>query len=414
MKKIIFHIDVNSAYLSWSAIWNLQHGSDVDLRTIPSIVGGDPENRHGIVLAKSSPAKKYGIVTGETLFSALSKCPNLKIVKPRYSIYIKASDSMVKIFEQYSPIIERYSVDECFLDMGQISRKKASIKAKEIKDRIENELGFTVNIGIGENKLCAKMASDFKKPNMIHTLYPEEIKDKMWPLPIEDLFMVGQQFSKKLRNINIKTIGDIANTNPKYLENHFKKYGIMIYNFSNGIDESIVHKDGTVAAKGLGNSTTLPFDVLDKNSCYDTIYSLLETLVKRLKESGKNTSCICVYYTSNKFITRRKQKTFSIPTDSKNFIKKQCIMLFNDIYKNEAVRKIGISFSSLSSNNIKQLSFLDYQEEIKNENLNTVIDSIRNKFGNTSIVKGNFVNSQIDSFCGGVNDGDYVFMNSRL
>lgn len=414
MGNIIFHIDVNSAFLSWSAVWNLQHGSEIDLRKIPSIVGGDPENRHGIVLAKSTPAKKFGIVTGETLFSALAKCPSLTIIKPRYSLYVEASHAMVKLLEKYSPIIERYSIDECFLDMGEISREYALKLAHEIKDRINRELGFTVNIGIGNNKLCAKMASDFTKPDRVHTLYPEEISKKMWPLPVEDLFMVGAKFSRKLRNINLRTIGDVASANPEFLYERFMKYGMMLYNFANGIDSSPVHREGSIEAKGIGNSTTLPFDLTEKISCYNTIASLLETTHKRLREAGKLTSCISVYYTDSKFITKRRQRTLHSPTDSFDFIKQNCIQLFDEIYTGESVRKIGISLTSLSGNEIRQLSFMDIEKTEKEEAVTKVIDDIREKFGAESLIKANHLSSEVDSYLGGVNDGDYVYMKGNL
>ena len=414
MENIIFHIDVNSAYLSWTAVWNLQHGSKLDLRTVASIVGGDPENRHGIVLAKSTLAKKFGIVTGETLFSALAKCPSLTIVKPSYSIYVNASNSMVELLERYSPIIERYSIDECFLDMGNIPRIEAIRIAHEIKNRIENELGYTVNIGIANNKLCAKMASDFTKPNKVHTLFPEEIEKKMWPLPVEELFMVGSQFAKKLRNINLRTIGDIAKSNPEFLLNRFMKYGMMIYNFANGIDSTPVHPEGTIEAKGIGNSTTLPFDLTNVESCYNTITSLLETTHKRLKDANKLTSCISVYYTNSKFITKRRQRTFQIPTDSFDFIKNQCFQLFDEIYTKESVRKIGISLTSLSSNEIRQLSFIDIDKLEKEETVTKIIDEIREKYGNDSLIKANHLNSEVESFSGGINDGDYIYMKGSL
>ncbi len=173
--RTIFHIDVNSAYLSWEASYALQHGSPIDLRTIPSIVGGNQSKRHGIVLAKSIPAKAFNILTGETVYSAFQKCPELVMISPNYERYIKASDAMVSLVKEYSPDIQRYSIDEVFLDYSN-GHDHWLDTAYIIKDRIEKELGFTVNIGIGGNKLLAKMASDFKKPNNVHTLFSYEMR----------------------------------------------------------------------------------------------------------------------------------------------------------------------------------------------------------------------------------------------
>lgn len=211
-KKIVMHVDANSAYLSWSATSRLQHGDSLDLREIPSVVGGDPETRHGIVLAKSIPAKEYHIETGETLFTAKLKCPELVIIPPNYHLYHQCSDAMVEILREYSPVVQRFSIDECFLDFtGMELLAKDPIKtAHELKDQIKRELGFTVNIGISTNKLLAKMGGDLKKPDMVHTLFSEEIAAKMWPLPISDLFMVGRATTKKLMDRGIRTIGDLA------------------------------------------------------------------------------------------------------------------------------------------------------------------------------------------------------------
>lgn len=414
MERIIFHVDVNSAYLSWSAVWDLQHGATEDIRLVPSIVGGDPENRHGIVLAKSTPAKKYGIVTGETLFSALTKCPSLKIVPPRYSVYMKASNAMVEILESYSPVIERYSIDECFMDMGNISREAALDTAYEIKEKIFKELGFTVNIGIAENKLCAKMASDFQKPDKIHTLYPEEIETKLWPLDIGELFMVGPKTALKLMDMNIKTIGQLANSDPKFISDRFMKFGMMIYMYANGIDSTEVHCEGTVPVKGMGNSTTLPRDIYTREECHKTILSLLETLIPRLREGKFLTGCIGVHYTSGAFRSKRRQRKIANPTDSIQFAAEICKMLFDEIWEEEPVRKIGITFTALSSAEVVQLSLLDYEESARNEKIDNTIGDIRKKFGDESLVRATFVSSEIKSFAGGVDDKDYVFMNSNL
>lgn len=414
MEPIILHVDVNSAYLAWSAVWDLSHGAALDLRTVPAIVGGDPENRHGIVLAKSSPAKEYGIVTGESLFSALAKCPSLVIVPPRYRVYMQASDALVEILSRYSPVLERYSIDECFLDMGQLERAQAMAAAESIRCTVRAELGFTVNVGIGTNKLSAKMASDFTKPDRVHTLYPEEVPGKLHPLPIEDLFMVGPALAKKLRNMNLKTIGDLARCDRKFLDVRFGKIGMVIWNFAWGRDASRVNPEGSLEAKGMGNSTTLPRDIQDAEACHKTILSLLETLVPRLRAAGFHTTCIAVHYTTADFKTRRHQKQLQNQTDSITFIYEIATRLFDAIWEGQPIRKIGVSFTRLKSSQVVQLSMLDLEKTQKLERLDDAVAGIRERFGDESLIRGSFVASETKAFSGGVDEPGYKFMNSNL
>lgn len=414
MEKIIFHVDVNSAYLSWSAVWDLQHGKALDIRTIPAIVGGDPQSRHGIVLAKSIPSKKYGIKTGETLFSALVKCPELKIVPPRYSVYMKASEAMVEILREYSPLIERYSIDECFMDMSHLTRENAFDTATKLKDRIYEELGFSVNVGISTGKLLAKMASDLKKPNRVHTLYREEIQEKMWPLPVEDMFMVGPHTAEKLRNMNINTIGDLARTNPDFLYARFKKHGYVISAYARGMDSSLVRNEGTVEMKGMGNSTTLPFDFTDKVSCHNVLLSIGETLVPRLRAAERLTKTVAIHIRTTDFASFSMQTTLSFATDSTSHLMSIACELFDELWNGEPVRHLGISFSQLQDKHIQQLSLFKDSREVKNKSIDSVIDMLRKRFGDESVIRATFVNSPVKAFSGGIEEKDYIFMNSYL
>ena len=323
--NIIFHIDVNSAYLSWTAVSNLQKGEEIDLRNIPSVIGGDVNSRHGIVLAKSIPAKKYKISTGETLYSALQKCPGLIIQPPNYKLYMQCSNAMVELLREYSPKIQRYSVDECFLDATHM-RENYYEKAVEIKNRIENELGFTVNIGISSNKLLAKMASDFQKPNKIHTLFKEEIKKKMWPLPVEDLFMAGRATVKKLHKLNIYTIGELANYDLDILLNIFNSHGKVIYNYANGIDESTVRDRNYIEIKGMGNSTTIAYDVDTKEESYKILLSLVENTAARVRENKSLCQVVSVKIKNKDLISYSRQKKIVVPTDCTKVI-------FNEVKK---------------------------------------------------------------------------------
>lgn len=226
MGKVIFHVDVNSAFLSWEAVHRIHHlGATVDLRDEVSAVGGDMAMRHGIILAKSIPAKRYKIQTGESITEALQKCPHLKLVPPHYDLYKRCSRALMDVLRQYSDCVEQYSMDEAFLDMSgtELLWGPAEQTADRIRRQIKEELRFTVNIGISENKLLAKMASDFRKPDRVHTLWKEEIREKMWPLPVSDLFFVGRATSRKLHNMGIYTIGDLASADPSMLKGHLKK-----------------------------------------------------------------------------------------------------------------------------------------------------------------------------------------------
>lgn len=278
MSSIIFHIDVNSAYLSWTAVEKLKNGSEIDLRKIPSIIGGNQASRHGVVLAKSIPAKKYGVRTGEPVANALRKCATLVIEPPDHKMYRQYSQRLMEFLKGYTPEIEQVSVDECYMDFTGIAYRFSGpvTAAEEIKERVRETFGFTVNIGISSNKLLAKMASDFEKPDKVHTLFPDEVKEKMWPLPVSELYMAGRASVEVLEKLEIRTIGDLARMNPQLLELHMKSHGRMLWEFANGITHSKVEKEQT-QAKGIGNSTTLSQDVVSEEEAQKVLLMLAES-----------------------------------------------------------------------------------------------------------------------------------------
>lgn len=235
MERKILHVDVNNAFLSWTAVDMLEHGSTIDIRTIPAIIGGDESQRHGIVLAKSPIAKQFEIKTGEPIYFARKKCPNIQIFKSDFNVYKKYSDALYNLLLEYTDKIERFSIDECFLDVTQYLNGRDLLEvAYEISKRVREELKFTVNIGVAHNKLLAKMASDFQKPNRVHTLLTEEeMHKKMWVLPISELFMVGRKTIPKLYNLGIKTIGNLAKYDQKVLIKKFGKYGKQMWEYAN-------------------------------------------------------------------------------------------------------------------------------------------------------------------------------------
>lgn len=416
MSRLIFHVDCNSAYLSWEATYRLQQGEEIDLRTIPSVIGGDEESRHGIVLTKSIPAKKYNIQTGETLYNARIKCPDIVIVPPRYSLYMQCSSAMNKILQEYTPNIQRFSIDESFLDLSNMKNLYPDYwkLADTIRERIKKELGFTVNIGISNNKLLAKVASDFKKPDMVHTLFPNEIKSKMWPLQVEDLFMIGRATAPKLHNLNINTIGELANYDLEVLKNKLKSHGEVIWNYANGIDFSEVRKSNVIEMKGIGNSTTIPFDVVDSDTAHKILLSLCETVSMRLRDSQNCCTVVSISIRGSDLIFYSRQKKLSVATDSTRKIWEVACYLFDNVWKGNPVRHLGVHITDFCNNDYYQCSLLDTFNYDKDKAINKTIDSIRLRFGSKAVVRSCFLNSGLSSMCGGVGEEDYPTMSSML
>lgn len=413
-KRILFHIDVNSAYLSWTAVKQLQYGENIiDIRNIPSIVGGSSEDRHGIVLAKSIPAKEFKIKTGETVASAISKCSTLKIYPPDYKLYMKCSNAMYQLLSEYSPLIQRYSIDEVFMDASHF-KKNYMDKAYEIKDRIQKELGFTVNIGISYNKLLAKMASDFTKKNEVHTLFKEEIKEKMWNLQVGDLFMVGRATEAKLIKLNINTIGELAAYDLEILKSIFKSYANVLHNYANGIDYSEVRQKNYIEVKGIGNSTTLRKDVTSRKDALMVILSLTESVAMRLRANGSMCGLVAVSLKSNSFYHYSHQKHLINVTDCTNEIYKAMVETFDEMWRGEPIRHIGVRVSKLCSNDFYQRTLFDDEMIEKQRALDKTIDELRERFGDGAIVRSTFINSEVKPVTGGVGESDYPMMGSIL
>lgn len=411
MEHKIFHIDVNSAYLSWEAVWRLQHGETLDLRDIPAIVGGDVKKRRGIVLAKSIPAKKFGILTGETVYAAQQKCPQLVSVPPNYERYRQASDSMVELIRNYSPYVQRYSVDEVFVDY------KGDEDAREVAHQIRNEvretLGFTVNIGIGDNKLLAKVASDFQKPDKVHTLYKEEVETKMWPLPVGDLFMVGRRTERKLNERGIYTIGDLAKLDRDYIYHWLKKPGLLIWEYANGIENSTVKNEGA-PPKSVGNSTTTSFDVETEEEALLVLLGLTETVCMRLRDHEMYGQVVSVHFRNFDFVSARRERTLYSATDSTRTIYDMVKTLFREIWTGEPLRQLGVSVGRLTTNQITQLSLFQPINE-REERRDQTVDSIRKRYGQTSLYRSGFLHSGIHPVIGGViAEEDYPMMSSLL
>lgn len=399
MDRIIFHIDVNSAFLSWSAVENLKNGSDVDLRLIPSIIGGDRSRRHGVVLAKSLPAKAYGIQTGEPVVNAFRKCPNLVTQAPNHALYERRSHELMQYLRSVCPLIEQVSIDECYMDFSPIAEDYPSPEAaaEEIKNHIKNTFGFTVNIGISDKKVLAKMASDFKKPDLVHTLYSHEIAEKMWPLPVSSLYMCGKSSVDTFRKLEILTIGSLARADPAILSLHLKSHGLLLWNYANGIDDSVVEPE-SADLKGIGNSTTLSSDALTASDCKKVLLALADSVAARLRAGGQSAGMISTEIKYNTFQTVSHQTTLDTPACTSGLIYETACALFDEIWNGTPVRLLGIRTSKLVSRDEPvQLSLFDLTDSKpkneKQEKLDAALFRIRNKYGEKSIVRGSFLSN---------------------
>ena len=394
MQRLIFHVDVNSAFLSWEATKRVKQGLP-DLREIPSCIGGDPKKRTGIVVAKSIPAKKYGVQTGEPVGLALQKCPDLVCVPSDFALYDLCSKAFKSICASYAPVMESFSIDEVFLDMtgtGQIYPDPIAT-ACEIKDRIYRELGFTVNVGISTNKLLAKMASDFEKPNKVHTLYPEEVSQKMWPLPVRDLLFLGKASEKKLIQNGIHTIGDLAQANEKEIQMLLgEKSGHQLYLSANGIDDSPV-KAQRDEAKGISVETTFDEDIVSYEQIFPILLSQCDIVAARMRREGKKCNCVAVSFRTLEFKNKSHQRKLENPTDVTDEIYQNVKRLFQESWSGQPLRLIGVALTGLTEDSFVQMSlFEDPKKREQQKKLDEAMDNIRKKFGNDKISRASTMN----------------------
>lgn len=416
--SIIFHIDVNSAFLSWTAVEELKNGGERDLRKIPAIIGGDQQSRHGVVLAKSVSAKKYGIRTGEPVVSAFRKCPNLTMAPPNHKLYREYSRKLMEFLYTYTPDIEQVSVDECYLDFTGIAYLFSSAVegALEIKNRVYEKFGFTVNIGISTNKLLAKMASDFEKPNKVHTLFPEEIREKMWKLPVSELYMAGRSSVETLKKLEIYTIGDLAQADPEILTLHLKSHGRILWESANGKGDSCVMTE-KAAAKGIGNSITLSKDAATEEEAKEVLLRLAESVGGRLRKAGQRANMLSVEIKYYNFEVSSHQRQMKRATNSDTDIYREAVSLFRELWDGRPVRLLGIRSSKLvREDEPEQLSIFDIPlpknsghektsgtiskregqgkssipDSEKQRKLDRALDEIRKKYGEDAVKRGRF------------------------
>ncbi len=394
-QRQILHVDVNNAFLSWTALDRLSQGEKVDIREIEAVIGGDETKRSGIVLAKSMKAKRKGVCTGETLYQARLKCPNLQVFKGDYKSYKKHSNDLYKILLQYTEKIERFSIDECFLDMTDYLGGDTLInKAYEINRRVREELGFTVNVGVAHNKLLAKMASDFTKPDKVHTLFEEEIPIKMWTLPVSELFMLGKKTLPKLYNMKIRTIGDLAKQDKMLMIRKFGKHGLMMWEYSNGIDNSKVNYLEE-KPKGIGNSVTLPQDICSEEEIQRVLLTLAEQVTYRLRRYNMYANVVNVQLRTKDFKDFSHQKKLMNPASNTKEIYSLAKELLHEMYKKGTfIRLVGLRVDNLVEKDEMQLSLFSNEEEEKQEKLDKVVDELKNKYGYSSITRAGKLNSE--------------------
>ena len=394
-QRQILHIDVNNAFLSWTAIDRLAQGETLDIREIEAVIGGDETKRSGIVLAKSMKAKKRGVCTGETLYQARIKCPNLQVFKGDYKSYKKHSNDLYNILSQYTDKIERFSIDECFLDMtGCLGSSTLLDKAYEINRRVKKELGFTVNVGVAHNKLLAKMASDFTKPDRVHTLYEEEIPSKMWTLPVSELFMLGKKTLPKLCNMHIKTIGDLAKQDKNEMIKKFGKHGLMMWEYSNGIDNSEVNYLEE-KPKGIGNSVTLPRDLCEIEKIEKVLLALAENVTYRLRKYNMYANVVNVQLRTKEFKDFSHQKKLMSPTSNTTEIYELAKELLKEMYKKGTfIRLVGLRVDNLIEKDEMQISLFEDVNNKKHEKIDETVDKLKEKFGYNSITRAGKLNME--------------------
>ena len=407
-QRVIFHVDANSAFLSWSAVYRVKVlGEETDLREIPSVVAGDKASRHSIILAKSIPAKKYGIQTGEPLFQALEKCPELVVIPPDYGLYVQASRHFVDMLRQFSPAVEQYSIDEAWVDMTGTQRLWGTprLAAELMRRRINEELGFTVNIGISSNKLLAKMAGDFEKPNKVHTLFPEEMEEKFFPLPVRDLFLVGAKTERKLQMLGVYTIGDLASADVRVVKKRLGKQGELLWHFANGRNADAVTPE-PAENKGYGNATTTAHDVVTHEEAYQVLLSLCETVATRLRKDGKCGSCVSIHLRTNEFRHFSHQCVLHGATNMTSEIFEASCRLFDEAWDGiTPLRQLGVQITRLSGEPYQQFDFfsgLTPRQFERKLRLDETVDALRDKYGEDIVRRAKFANGSTPHMAGGL------------
>ena len=360
LRRIIFHIDVNSAFLSWTAVKRVQEGLP-DIREVPSVVSGDPSDRRSIITAASIPAKKLGIKTAEPVSMALRKCPSLVIVRGDWEWYRRCSEGFIGICRSYSPVLQQFSIDECFLDMSfRCAGEDPVAVATRLKDEIHSRLGFTVNVGIGSNKLLAKMASDFEKPDKVHTLWLDEVPLKMWPLGVRDLLWVGKKTEERLVSSGIKTIGELAHLGMESLTGLVgRKFAWQLHENANGRDDSPVETE-VPEAKSCSAERTFPEDLSDPKDIDKALFKVACIVAHRIRKDGFRASTVSMFIKYKDFSVAQKQCRTHQPTDVTAVILGEARRMLSEVWDGATpIRQVGIGVSKLTHEKTEQMSLFE-------------------------------------------------------
>ncbi len=385
MERVIIHCDLNNFYASVECLYN------PDLRDKPVAVCGSQDLRHGIVLAKNYIAKKTGIITGEAIWQARQKCPNLVVLNPNYSLYLRFSKEAREIYSRYTSLIEAFGIDECWIDVTESTSLFGTGEriAQEIRERIKTELGVTASIGVSFNKIFAKLGSDMKKPDAVTCISTENFKHTVWQLPVGELLYVGRSTKKKLNRIGIMTIGDLANVSPSVLRNILGKWGDTLWIFANGMDESLVTAtDYENIIKGIGNSMTTARDLVNNEDVILTLYVLSESVAERLRKHNLKGKTVQISIRDNELACiERQSKLQNASFISKEIAKKSMSIFLSNWNWSKSIRSLGVRVTDLvTADTCTQLSlFDDYNRRIRLESLETSIDEIRKRFGHYAV-----------------------------
>ena len=360
MARIVFHIDVNSAFLSWTAVKLVREGQP-DIRLVPSVVSGDPDDRRSIIAAASIPAKKLGIRSAQPVSMALRKYPQLVIVRGDWHWYKQCSDALIAICRRYSPVLQQFSIDECFIDMTLRCGGRDPVEvATRLKDEVKSRLGFTVNVGVGPNKLLAKMASDFEKPDKVHTLWENEIPEKMWPLPVRDLLWVGRKTEERLVAYGINTIGDLARLEAGQLTRLVgRKFAQQLHDNANGRDDSPVETE-MAEAKSYSAERTFKGDLSDPKALDRELFNVACIVAHRIRRDSFRASTISLTIKYKDFTVAQKQCQVAQPTDVTAVILNEARRMLSEVWDGVTpLRLVGLGVSKLTHESVVQMSLFE-------------------------------------------------------
>lgn len=384
MRRVIFHIDQNCYFASVEMI------SHPEYRDVPMAVAGDEKKRHGIILAKNQLASGYGVKTAEPIWQAQSKCPNLVLAQPHYDEYKFYSMRLREMYEEYSDKVESFGLDECWVDMTDACQGRDPKElADEIRARVRDEFGLTCSVGVSFNKIFAKLGSDYKKPDATTVITEENFRSIVWPLPVSDLLFVGKKTANYLKQVNINTIGELANSDPTFIAEYLGKSGPELWNHANGIDnDEVKTTDYVRAVKSVGNSTTTPNDLTSTSQVQGVLMKIASKVSYRLRSHNMVAECIQIHIRDNELNIYEHQKVLSEATDSDVLIYDAACKLFEESYSWERnIRSVGIRCTKLqdAGGGVQMSIFDTLENKKKDDKLTGVIDKINERYGQGSI-----------------------------